>query len=152
MAILHCAEYNSEKLKEHWGEPESPEQVLRWRLEGGIAKCVGLLLISETYHWNKLKIGRRRYHWSCGEKRPPKNLRQILYNLVNNPGPVQAESERIAELRTGIWDAVMYLRNIKEDKHYLNSTVLQNVQEYLETLLELEMPQTNKPEEQPMSE
>lgn len=153
VALLHCAEYNSKKLKEHWGEPESPEQALRWNLEAGLAKCVKTLLVAEQYSWNKPKTGGRSYPWTKKEKKPPKKLRQLLYSLVNNPAPTQTESERVAELRAGIWDAVMYLRNIKEDKNYLNSTVLQNVQEYLEYLLELEIPQiskTNKPGELPM--
>ena len=47
VALLHCAEYNPEKLKDHWGEPESPEQALRWNLEGGLAKCVKTL---EAHH------------------------------------------------------------------------------------------------------
>ena len=53
VAILRCAEYDFEKLKMYLGEPKSPREALRWKLEGGITKCIHALLFSEAYHWNK---------------------------------------------------------------------------------------------------
>ncbi len=110
VAILHCAEYNFEKLKTHWGDPESPEEVLRWNLECGVTKCILVLLVSETYHWNKID-------GSCQNIRDGKNvpvkLRKILAGLMNSSVSEQTENERIVELRTGIRDLIIYLRKIK---------------------------------------
>ncbi len=149
VAILHCAEYNFEKLKTHWGKPESPEVALRWKLECGITKCIQHLLTSETYHWNKLKNRSHRYPRERSKKKPPVKLRKILAGLMNSSVSEQTENERIVELRTGIRDVIIYLRKIKNDENYLNSTALQNVHEYLESLLEMKVSpiKTNNPEE-----
>ena len=144
VAILHCAEYNYEKLKTYWGEPKSPEEALRWKLECGITKCIHVLLISETYHWNKIN---RSECWNIGGgKNAPVKLRKILVKLMNNSTSAKTENVRVVELRTGIRDIIIYLRKIKNDENYLNSIVLQNVHEYLEDLLEMKVSliKTNK--------
>jgi len=149
VAILHCAEYNPEKLKAHWGKPKSPEEFLHWNLEYGITMCIQHLLTSETYHWNKLKNSCHRYPRERSKKKPPVKLRKILDGLMNSSVSEQTENERIVELRTGIRDVIIYLRKIKNDDNYLNSTALQNVHEYLESLLEMKVSpiKTNNPEE-----
>jgi len=145
VAILHCAEYNFEKLKTHWGEPESPEEALRWNLECGVTKCILVLLVSETYHWNKIDCCCQNIR---DGKNSPVKLRKILFKLMNNSASAKTENERIVELRTDIRDVIIYLRKIKNDENYLNSTALQNVHEYLESLFEMKVSpiKTNTPE------
>ncbi|MDD5698880.1 MAG: hypothetical protein PHH77_09725 [Victivallaceae bacterium] len=142
IAILFCAEYNFKKLKEFWGEPKSPEQALLWMLRLGLTKCVGTLLLSEIYHWNTINCD------CCGNikdsKKSPVKLRQMLFRLINNSTSAQTECEQITKLRKGVRKAIIYLRKIKADQNYLNSMVLQNVQEYLQSLLEMEPPQIIK--------
>ncbi|MDD5728025.1 MAG: hypothetical protein PHV59_05615 [Victivallales bacterium] len=147
-AILFCAEYNFEKLKMLWGEPKSPEQALLWRLKGGILKCVGTLLIAEKYFWIKQKTDSRYCPGDRMEKKPPKKLRKTLLDIIINSASGRTEREQIEKLKEGIRNVSTYLLNIKADKNYLNSKVLQNVYEYLQLLLEMEMSQiskTNKP-------
>lgn len=153
MAILFCAEYNFEKLKIFLGEPKSPEQVLLWRLKGGILKCVGTLLLAEKYFWIKPKTNNRYYPGNQIEKKPPKKLRKTLFGLIINSASDQTECEQIKELKEGIRRIITYLRKIKENKEYLNSRMLQNIYEYLKSLLEMETSQitrTNEQRGQPM--
>jgi len=151
MAILFCAEYNFKKLKEFWGEPKSAEEALLWMLRFGLTKCIGTLLLSEIYHWNTINC-------DCSgnikdSKKPPIKLRQMLFRLINNSASDQTECEQITKLRKGVRKTIIYLRKIKADQNYLNSMVLQNVQEYLQRLLEMEPPQiikTHNPEDLPI--
>ena len=126
VAILRCAEYDFEKLKTYFGKPESPKEALRWKLECGITKCIHVLLMSETYHW---------------DKNAPVKLRKMLARLMNNSTSAQTENERIAKLQKGIRNLVIYIQKIKEDDNYLNSIVLQHLHEYLQELLELKISQ-----------
>jgi hypothetical protein len=138
VAILYCAEYNFEKLKTHWREPKSPEEALCWKLECGITKCIHILLISETYHWNKID---RRCRNIPDSKNTPLKLRKILVKLMNNSASAKTENGRIVKLRVGIRSVVIYLRKIKENENYLNSIALQDVHKYLRNLLELKISQ-----------
>lgn len=138
VAILHCAEYNFEKLIKHRRKPKSPEELLYWKLEFGIAKCVEFLLISETYHWNK--INHSDYRNTGCNKNTPVKLRKTLFKLMKNSASSQTEDEQIIKLRIGIRKAIIYLQKIKEDENYLNSIALQDVYEYLLSLLEMKIP------------
>lgn len=136
-AILHCAEYNFEKLIKHRGKPKSPEEFLCWKLEFGIAECVKFLLMCEKYHWNK--INRSDCRNTGSGKNAPVKLRKRLVGLLKSSAAAERENERIAKLRAGIMNAIKYLRKIKEDDNYLNSKALQDVYECLENLLELKI-------------
>ncbi|MFA6714098.1 MAG: hypothetical protein WCS27_01910 [Victivallaceae bacterium] len=153
MSVLHCAEYNFKKLKKYRGEPESPEQALRWRLEGGITKCIETLLMSEKYSWTQPATGNCACPWNQKAKKTPKKLRKILSGLINNSDSGRTEQEQVEKLKGGIRNVSTYLLNIKADQNYLNSKVLKNVYEYLQSLLEMEPPQiikTYNPEGMPV--
>ena len=139
VAILRCAEYDFEKLKMYLGEPKSPREALRWKLEGGITKCIHVLLFSEAYHWNKSDCHSNR-NIPNGKKAPVK-LRKMLAHIMNNSTSSQTKNERIAKLQEGIRNLVIYIQKIKMDKNYLNSRVLQHLYEYLQELLELKISQ-----------
>jgi hypothetical protein len=137
VAILLYAEYNFEKLIKHWGKPKSPEEALRWRLEFGIVKCILVLLFSEIYHWNKVS---RRHSWKNKDnKNAPVKLRRKMAKLIEKSIPEKTEDERISELSIGIEKAIAYLRKIKEQEKFLDSTALQHVQECLEELRKLKV-------------
>jgi len=139
VAILRCAEYDFEKLKMYLGEPKSPREALRWKLEGGITKCIHVLLFSEAYHWNKSDCHSNR-NIPNGKKAPVK-LRKMLARIMNNSTSSQTENERIAKLQGGIRNVVIYIQKLKRDNHYLNSIMLQQLYEYLQELLELKISQ-----------
>jgi hypothetical protein len=136
-AILHCAEYNFEKLIKYRGKPKSPEEFLCWKLELGLGNCVEFLLVCEKYHWNEIKCP------DCSNatavKKAPVKLRKRLAGLIKSSASAQAEDERLMNLRKGVGKAVKYLQNIKEDENYLNSIALQDVYEHLSSLLELKI-------------
>jgi hypothetical protein len=136
-AILHCAEYNFEKLIKYRGKPKSPEEFLCWKLEFGIGNCVGFLLMCEKYHWNVIKCPDSRN--ATAVKKAPVKLRKRLAGLLNSFAPARTEYEQLMKFREGISKTVKYLQNIKDDENYLNSKALRDVYEHLESLLELKI-------------
>lgn len=136
-AILHCAEYNSEKLIKYKGEPKSPEEFLCWKLEFGLGNCIEFLLACEKYHWNEIKCSDCQNAWLV--KKAPVKLRKNLFKLMNSSASAVTESERIIKFRVGIRNAIKYLENIKKDENYLKSKALQDVYKHLSSLLEIKI-------------
>lgn len=122
--ILNCAEYNKKKLKAYWLPAKSSAEKRREKLEFGICLSVMVLVCAEKFHWNLPN----------SEPSPGGLIRRLL-KLINNTQMEMTTEEHVSKLEDGIGNAISYLEKIKDS---MKSKTLQEVEKYLNGLLEVE--------------